>query len=132
MSSNVLRIRFIRKNTPQDGSTDDVVTIRCLSLKLYGLLYRNETREAPEIVLNDISVYQYVRNLIDLYKMDAEPFESLQFDFPLMPTVLISISDLEASKRSLLEAIQFHLDHLVPASQNSPNSQTNKPVGKKE
>jgi hypothetical protein len=72
-----------------------------------------------------MSVYRYVRNLIDLYKMDADPFESLQFDFPLMPTVLISVLDLGISKKSLLEAIQFHLDHLTP-----PSQQINEPVVK--
>jgi hypothetical protein len=122
MTNNVLRIRFIRKDAPQNGSTDDVVTIRCLSLKLYGLQYSDGKKESPEIVMNDMSVYRYVRNLIDLYKMDADPFESLQFDFPLMPTVLISFFDLGSSKKSLLEAIQFHLDHLTPPSQQKKES----------
>jgi hypothetical protein len=125
MSSSVLRIRFIRKDAPQNGSTDDVVNIRCISLKLYGLRYHDGIKETPEVVLNDMSVYRYVRNLIDLYSADADPFESLQFDFPLMPTVLISVLDLGSSKKRLLEAIQFHLDHLTP-----PSQQINEPVVK--
>jgi hypothetical protein len=113
MSSNTLCIRFIRAN--QSGETDDRVLIRPLSLKLYGLtyIYGESVSQSYDVVLSDSTVFRYIRNLIDLYSSDADPFESLQFDFPLMPSILIRLTDLETVGPSILDAVDFHLDHLT-------------------
>ena len=113
MSSNTLCIRFIRAN--QSGETDDRVLIRPLSLKLYGLtyIYGESVSQSYDVVLTDSTVFRYIRNLIDLYSSDADPFESLQFDFPLMPSILIRLTDLETAGPSILEAVDFHLDHMT-------------------
>lgn len=128
MSSNTLCIRFIRKNAPQSGKRDDRVFIQPVSLNLYELIYKDGNKHSGRtnrVVLNEYSVFQYVCNIIDLYSMDADPFESIQFDFPLMPSVLISIMSLDASRSALLSAIQFHLNHLIP-----PFQQKTEPVVK--
>jgi hypothetical protein len=113
-SSNTLCIRFIRAN--QSGETDDRVLIQPISLKLYSLtyIYGESTSHTYDVILNDSTVFRYIRNLIDLYSSDADPFESLQFDFPLMPSILIRLTDLETAGRAILEAVDFHLDHLTP------------------
>ena len=113
MSSNTLCIRFIRAN--QSGETDDRVLIRPLSLKLYGLtyIYGESVSQSYDVVLTDSTVFRYIRNLIDLYSSDADPFESLQFDFPLMPSIMIRLTDLETAGPSILEAVDFHLDHMT-------------------
>jgi len=119
MSSNTLCIRFIRAN--QSGETDDRVLIRPLSLKLYGLtyIYGESVSQSYDVVLSDSTVFRYIRNLIDLYSSDADPFESLQFDFPLMPSILIRLTDLETAGPSILDAVDFHLDHLTAPSANA-------------
>jgi len=119
MSSNTLCIRFIRAN--QSGETDDRVLIRPLSLKLYGLtyIYGESVSQGYDVVLSDSTVFRYIRNLIDLYSSDADPFESLQFDFPLMPSILIRLTELETTGPSILDAVDFHLDHMTAPSANA-------------
>jgi hypothetical protein len=115
MSSNTLCIRFIRAN--QSGETDDRVLIRPLSLKLYSLtyIYGESVSQSYDVVLSDSTVFRYIQNLIDLYSSDADPFESLQFDFPLMPSILIRVDELDTAGRAILEAVDFHLDHMTPS-----------------
>lgn len=51
------------------------------------------------------SMYTYVGNLIDLLTVDIQPFKQIQFDFPCMPTVVVSPSQLPNIRHVIMGAV---------------------------
>jgi len=64
------------------------------------------------------SLQTYIRTLLHLLKADNEPYKSIQFDLPMIPSILVSQKDL-----STLEYDIYHyLDLLVNSWPTTPAS----------
>ena len=112
MTNPNIRLLFIRKYG--SAKNDDRVTISRLGANQFNLSYtygESESKTPHQLVLTDRAVFRWVRNVIGLLEKDSDPFESVQVDFPSMPTVLFEVSKLAYAYDHLLDAIEFHLDN---------------------
>ena len=111
-SPNALVLRFIRKNGL--SQSDDIATIEKLGVNQYSLQYTyglSSNKKPFRIVLNDRKLFWWVRVLLRLLKKDTDPFESVQIDLPILPSVLINVQAMDGSYHTILDAIEFHLDN---------------------
>ena len=109
LSSNMY-IRFIRKNG--QAETDDLVTIQRVNRNIFRCSFRDgNTKKTETIVLNDRNLFWWLRIILRLVKKDSEPFKSIQFDMPMMPSVLVNIRKIDDFYHTLLDAVEFHLDN---------------------
>jgi hypothetical protein len=112
MTDTTIRLLFIRKNS--SSKNDDRVTIRRLGANQFNLSYtygESKSKTAHKLVLTDRAVFRWVRNVIGLLEKDNDPFDSVQVDFPFMPTVLFDVSKLGDAYHAFLDALEFHLDN---------------------
>jgi hypothetical protein len=104
-------IRVVRQNGV--ASNDDMVVINRMgdrfSLKY---TYGDTTRKTPfYLMLDDRSLLKWVRVLFRLLENDSEPFASVQFDFPIMPSIIVNVSALDKAYNTILDAMEFHMDN---------------------
>jgi len=112
MSSTNLRIRFIRKNGAPKN--DDTVVISRLGMNQFILNYTygdTTAKNTHKLVLTDKAVFRWMRNTVNLVEKDNDPFDSVQVDFPFMPSVLFDVSKLSDAYHYILDAVEFHLDN---------------------
>ena len=113
MPSSSIVLRFLRKNC--ESSLDDIVQIEKLANGLYRLKYTYGFTHVKSksfcLTLDDRTLFWWVRVLLRLVEKDAEPFESIQIDLPMLPSVLIDVKTLDDSYHTILDAIEFHLDN---------------------
>ena len=109
--TNIL-IRLVRKNGVTDN--DDMITVNRSGPNEYSLRYTygdTQQKKPYFIMLNDRTLLQWMRIVIRLLENDADPFMYMQFDFPVMPSVLMDITKLDRAYNTILDAIEFHLDN---------------------
>jgi hypothetical protein len=70
-----------------------------------------DTKKSTITTLTDSAAFRWVRQTINLLEKDADPFQFIQLDLPLMPSVLINAKDLGSSYNRILDAVEFHLDN---------------------
>lgn len=111
-SSNNILIRFIRDRS--SSKSDDTAKIERVGTSQYKLTYTYgewKNKLPLQLMLTDRAVFRWMRNTINLLERDSAPFETVQLDFPFMPSVLIEIKDLGSAYHSILDAVEFHLDN---------------------
>ena len=124
--STSFQIRFIRKTNSTDSQSDDTITVRqnpsndefimtfkdadggCDNLPLYHTLSMDRDR-----LLNHM--YVTLKNQV----MDDDGFESLQFNMPAMPRLLVSVSRFSDSyyREHFLDLIENAMDCISPQVQ---------------
>ena len=115
MPNQSLYLRFLRKDATSD--LDDVVQIKSLREDLYSVTYTYGESAKPSkgtqtAYLDSNGIYQYIRSLLQLLQQDVDPFEFVQFDFPLMPSILFRIDSLKSREyHTILEALECHLNN---------------------
>jgi hypothetical protein len=73
-------------------------------------------QKAPTyIYLNGGDVFRWMRFVIGLLEKDNDPFESVQLDWSFMPSVMFNVDKLGDVYHSLLDALEFYLDHPTPS-----------------
>jgi hypothetical protein len=115
MSHTKLNIRFIRSATDVP-TMDDTVQIRYTGANRYRLefTYNGDVKkQVTGVSLSGEGVINYVRSTLRLLNVDADPFASIQMDFPLMPSVLLKVSDLETAFARVLDAMRFFIENPV-------------------
>jgi len=131
MSNHSLYLRFLRKDA--SSKVDDVVKIECLFEDLYNVTYTYGESAKPRkschsAYLDRRGVYKYTRTLLQLLQQDVDPFEFVQFDFPLMPSILFNIASLKNREyHTILDALECHLKNQTPSNdyRNKSNAVTN-------
>jgi len=109
---NSLFLRFIR--TRASSKTDDTVNIKRLGPDQYSLAYtygEAVSKKAMTATLSSDDTFRWLRHTLGLLEVDNDPFESVQMDFPLMPSVLVKITGINDAYDRLLNAVEFHLDN---------------------
>ena len=99
MTNNSLTLRFIRKKN-DNGSADDVLRITPSEEPGSFIVKFNPTKSFAigdfnqKVSWSRDQVYDYVANLLTLLTFDSDPFESVQLDLPLAPSLLFDVSTL--------------------------------------
>jgi hypothetical protein len=114
LNSTMINIRCIRNSTSKkNASRDDCITIKPAGAGKFTLSYTYGcavAKRATVATLDDRSVWRYVRALLRNLEADADPFEYLQLELPLMPTFLYRIDKLASNYNDILNAIELQLD----------------------
>jgi hypothetical protein len=113
--SHIVCVRFIRKDDVDTaGSRDDVAKIKRVGNDIYSVEMRNvdSVRAVKkEMILTSEGVRDWFERTLRLMDADFVPFEQYQFDFPVMPSVLIHHRELHHHLPTLLNAMDFHLEN---------------------
>ena len=123
-SSRMINIRFIRQNEKL-AKNDDQMRIWSTDGQTFTVSFRSgDTKKSVIGTMSDSAVFRWMRHTISLLEKDADPFQFVQLDLPLMPSVLIKATELGASYNRILDAVEFHLDNwpvlVVPAPASAP------------
>jgi hypothetical protein len=106
--STNINIRILRKGPENnDRSRDDLIAIVEQENDVYDVYYhsadwKNE-KTAHAIQVNGDDLDNYLYSLFFLLSRDADPFRSIQFNLPCMPSVLLDMRDLK--KKGVREAL---------------------------
>jgi hypothetical protein len=108
-----LSLRFIRKVSNRDATTDDVVLIRKEGVR-FSLTFRYSNSEGAEVpqtgTLVAADLKKYVSNILHFLHEDVDPFEFIQLDVPLMPSALFAVNRIGSAYDGILTAVQFFID----------------------
>jgi len=96
-----IEVRFIRN---KKGSDDDVVSITQASADSYNILYKDKQAnvKSATTAVPRAAVVSFLRMTLRMLTVDEEPFESVQFTLPSMPTILVSPKNLTSQTRDLI------------------------------
>ena len=123
-SKHNITVRFIRKDDINaDGNRDDVAKITSVGNDVYKVTLRNVDEDkivTKKMVVSDDGAYEWLESTLRLLDADFVPFEQYQFDFPMMPSVLIHHRELHHHLETILEAMAFHLENW-PKRYDVPN-----------
>lgn len=109
--SHLMNIRFIRQNE-KCAKNDDTMKIISSDGENYDVVFtQGETKKSTLVSMSDSAVFRWVRHTISLLERDADPFEFVQLDLPLMPSVLVKVKELDSAYNTILNAVEFHLDN---------------------
>lgn len=99
-----IQVRFIRSMNSKNGSDDDIVSITQVSEDSYNINYndkeanlKTKTHSVPRA-----GVISFLSMTLRMLSVDEEPFETIQFTLPSMPTILISPENLTSQTRDLI------------------------------
>ena len=103
-----IMIRVIR--SMEAKNSDDVVKITPKKAtgengeKLFTITYNDQDSSVNTKMkkMDESAVLQYLSNFLRLLTIDEEPFESVQFTFPTLPTVLVTPKNLTSQTRELV------------------------------
>jgi hypothetical protein len=116
MSSRIA-IRFIRKNETSD--TDAQVFIKDVGKDLYSLSFMDGYSNSPHMhsaLLNDRNLFRWLRITLRLLENDSDPFDSIQMDMPIMPSLMVDIHKIGSAYHTILDMVEFHLDNWTHVS----------------
>lgn len=112
-----LTIRFISaENFDGEGKNDDCVKITSIGADNYELVYTyvqgKKIRKTAEF--NKSQLMGWFRGTMRLIAIDIQPFRAVQFDFPIVPSVLVKPASLNHDDEffSLLDLFGHQLDYL--------------------
>ena len=109
--SRMINIRFIRQNEKL-AKNDDQMRLWSDDGQTFTVSFRSgDTKKSTITTLSDSAVFRWVRQTINLLEKDVDPFQFVQLDLPLMPSVLINAKDIGSSYNRILDAVEFHLDN---------------------
>lgn len=103
-----IMIRVIR--SMEATNSDDVIKITPKKAtgengeKLFTITYNDQDSSVNTKMkkMDEDAVMQYLSNFLRLLSVDEEPFESVQFTFPTLPTVLVTPKNLTSQTRELV------------------------------
>lgn len=106
--STNISIRLLRKGPENnDGVNDDQIAIVENENDVYDVYYHygewQTEKTAHFIQMNGDDLDNYLWSMFTLLARDADPFRSIQFNLPCMPSILLEIDDLK--KKGVREAL---------------------------
>ena len=117
---NCITIRMVRNK--DNSFEDDLIKIyprSCVSCDtelVYTVVYSTpsshvtgNTTSSNMNIHSKQDLYTYIKSLLTLLNMDDVPFKHIQFDLPLVPSVLITPEKLDDSRYAILT----HLKNMI-------------------
>ncbi len=123
MAGNIyesIMIHFIRKDTipnPTGLDMDDKVIITptgseeeyIVKTTFSAIQYPSRVPKETASVMKAFDIVTYIASMIELVRLDNIPFESVQFDFPNIPSILIDHSNLINAKDTVIQLLDVTL-----------------------
>jgi hypothetical protein len=114
MSSSSLLIRLIR-NT-ESKKEDDLIKITRLDSTTFKLTYSygfatGAGARPNSIECNADTIFRWLRSTIDLLQHDDDPFDSLQLEPQMLPSILVNVRNLNRSYTTIMNAVEFQLNN---------------------
>ena len=114
MSSSSLLIRLIR-NT-ESKKEDDMIKITRLDSTTFKLTYSygfatGAGARPNSIECNADTVFRWLRSTIDLLQHDDDPFDSLQLESQMLPSIIVLTKNLNRSYTTIMNAVEFQLNN---------------------
>jgi hypothetical protein len=108
-----IMIRFIRKDDTESDNRDDIIVIKNVGADQYSLSYTYGpgSKNPTLATLSGDGVFRWMRRTLNLLVNDLDPFDTVQLDFPLMPSVLYNMKDVDDQYHAILDALEFSLDY---------------------
>jgi hypothetical protein len=111
-----MSVRFIRpEDVEGNGKNDDRATITSLDDGVYQLTYTfGDCKKSPivkEAILDHDDVIRWFNRTLHFVDADYCPFARYQFDFSLMPSIMIAHQELHHHHKVIMSAVRFHLDN---------------------
>jgi len=79
------------------------------------------------LIANADTIQLWTRRIIDLLKRDADPFKEMQVDFPLLPSILFEVANIQDNYHAILDAVEFSVDNW-PTSAKKDKEKEKAPV----
>jgi len=93
MSNLLVSIYVTRKN--ESENTDDKISVRSVNGQMVVYHVCGETKLKTQITLVHNSLPHYIKTLCTMYTTDAEPFNTLQFNFAGFPTYMVDRQSIQ-------------------------------------
>jgi hypothetical protein len=111
-----MTVRFIRaEDVTGSGKNDDRAVITGVDDDVYQLTYHfGDCKKKPvvkEAVLDTMGVLRWFNRTLRFVDADYVPFARYQFDFSLMPSIMIAHQELHHHHKVILSAVKFHLEN---------------------
>lgn len=106
-----IEVRFLRS---LKGSDDDVVSITQVSADSYNIIYRDKQADVKSktLAVPRSAVMSFLSMSLRMLTIDEEPFESVQFTLPSMPTIMVSPKNLTSQTRDLIyDSVEATMDY---------------------
>ena len=99
-----IQVRFIRSMNSKNGSDDDVLSITQVSNDSYNINYNDKEAKlkSKTVAVPRAAVISFLSMTLRMLSVDEEPFETIQFTLPCMPTILVSPENLTSQTRDLI------------------------------
>lgn len=101
-------LRFIRVDSRNMSSTDDVLRIQRIAENSYRVVYTERSGDGSYIdimTLSNQTLLAYLYRIFWLLGLDEDPFESVQLFVPGYPTCLVKTANVKANVPNLLDII---------------------------
>jgi hypothetical protein len=107
-----ISFRFIHTATATPTEDDKCLVTRNGDGFTLSYTYNERSGKTTNTVDVDANgVMQWVRRAIDMLERDTKPLDSMQIDFPMLPSILFAVSDLGNHYHAILDAVEFTLDN---------------------
>ncbi len=113
-----MTVRFIRaEDVEGSGKNDDRAVITSVDDNVYNLTYTfGNCKKRPivkEAILDYEGVVGWFNRTLRFVDADYVPFARYQFDFSLMPSIMIAHQELHHHHKTIMNAVRFHLNNWV-------------------
>lgn len=105
--------RFISaESSKANNNQHDTVKIARNAEGSYDLTYRYyDIGASHTMTMSDTSIFRWVRHTLRLIEADDNPVKEIQIDWPMMPPVLILSAKIGTAYHTILDALEWHLEH---------------------
>lgn len=108
----IVKIRLLRNN---DSTNDDIYSIRMEDYNVIRLTFREGTRFCTSSTMTPAEFREWIEVFGNLLLVDRQPFQWVQWEFSIMPTILQTVEDLrdELNWETIQDAFEFSLKRAV-------------------
>jgi hypothetical protein len=110
-----MNVRFIRaEDVDGNGKHDDRAVITKEDNGVFILTFHHNNGKktiTKEMMLDDDGVVRWFNRTLRFVDADYVPYARYQFDFPMMPSVMIAHVELHHHHKTIMSAVRFHIDN---------------------
>ncbi len=106
--SKLIRIRFHRDS--DDSDQDDIIRIKYVGDHRVRVTYQNDEGFSAEYVMCRGMLQTYLSSMFRLLAADKDPFQGVQIDLPLMPSMLLHPHTLGWQETDIMKQINLQCD----------------------
>ena len=112
-----MTVRFIRaEDVAGSGKHDDRAVITNADGDVYNLTFHHsdgKKRISKEMLLDYDGVITWFNRTLRFVDADYVPYARYQFDFPMMPSIMIAHQELHHHHKVIMSAVRFHMNYWI-------------------